>query len=202
MSQNNTVFGEVRSRWQQLDRFARGWVALLVGGLLALMGLQVLLYALIGWPSAILTLMAAGACIGWALQLIEVGDGAQQDAAPAPQATAEAGSVASAPSLPTQPMASQVGTQPALDKNGLAIAGFVMALVSVVAFWGMGINIVSWILGVTFSSIGLKRANEGAPNGGLARAGLWICLGSAILIFLAITILASLFGGLLFFFLF
>ena len=69
--------------------------------------------------------------------------------------------------------------------NGLAVAGFVLSLVALIPipFWG----IIPWILAVTFSSIGLSRANNhGLPHRGLAIAGLCISLGALLVVILAI----------------
>ena len=61
--------------------------------------------------------------------------------------------------------------------NGLAVAGFVCSLVSLVMFWVPGFNFIVWILGIVFSGIGLSRSNkQGAPHRGLAIAGLTIAL--------------------------
>lgn len=61
--------------------------------------------------------------------------------------------------------------------NGLAVAGFVCALVSLVMFWVPGFNFIVWVLGIVFSGIGLSRANkQDAPHRGLAIAGLVIAL--------------------------
>lgn len=63
------------------------------------------------------------------------------------------------------------------QSNGMAVAGFILALCSVVLFWTPVVNFVLWILGIVFSAQGMKRAKElGAPNGGLAKAGLIIAL--------------------------
>ena len=61
--------------------------------------------------------------------------------------------------------------------NGMAVAGFVLALCSVVLFWFPFVSFLLWVLGIVFSAIGLKRANDhGLPNRGLAIAGLVIAL--------------------------
>ena len=80
----------------------------------------------------------------------------------------------------------QRGVVPGPPGNGMAIAGFVLSLCAVALFWVPFPNIVAWILGVTFSAIGLKRANRGAPYRGLAIAGLVISPGAAVLIILFI----------------
>ena len=80
----------------------------------------------------------------------------------------------------------QPGATPDAPGNGMAIAGFVLSLCAVALFWVPFPNFIAWILGVTFSAIGLKRANRGAPHRGLAIAGLVISLGAAVLIVLFI----------------
>ncbi len=86
---------------------------------------------------------------------------------------------------PPQPAPTPGG--PAQQGNGLAIAGFVCALVSVVLFWAPGINFVLWALGIVFSAIGLSRANKRqAPHRGLAIAGLLIALVAGTLLVIVI----------------
>lgn len=70
--------------------------------------------------------------------------------------------------------------------NGMAVAGFVLSLVMWIPI--PFLNIVLWILAVTFSSIGLRRANrQGLPHRGLAIAGL--CISTAGVVFGIIVIL-------------
>ena len=70
--------------------------------------------------------------------------------------------------------------------NGLAIAGFVCSIVMWIPI--PFLNLVLWLLAVTFSSIGLSRARRlGLPHKGLAIAGLCLSLigsVSVILVFL------------------
>ena len=61
--------------------------------------------------------------------------------------------------------------------NGMAVAGFVLSLCSVVFFWAPVLNFIMWVLGIVFSGIGLSRSNKmGLPHRGLAIAGLVIAL--------------------------
>ena len=61
----------------------------------------------------------------------------------------------------------------------MAVAGFVLSLVSLIPI--PILNIVFWVLAVTFSSIGLSRSNtQGRPHRGLAVAGLSISLVSLV----------------------
>lgn len=61
--------------------------------------------------------------------------------------------------------------------NGLAVAGFVCALLSVVLFWLVVVNFILWVLGLVFSAVGLSRSKKlGLPHKGLAIAGLVIAL--------------------------
>ena len=69
------------------------------------------------------------------------------------------------------------------EGNGIAIAGFVLSIVSLIPI--PIFNIICWILAVVFSSIGLSRANkQGRPHRGLAIAGLSISLAALVLIVL------------------
>ena len=65
--------------------------------------------------------------------------------------------------------------------NGLAVAGFVLALCAVVIFWLPVVAQIVWVLGLIFSAIGLSRARKGYPRRGLAIAGLVVSLAGAVL---------------------
>ncbi|MYA41148.1 MAG: DUF4190 domain-containing protein [Gemmatimonadetes bacterium] len=86
------------------------------------------------------------------------------------------------------------GTGAVVPGNGLAVAGFVCALCSVVLFWVPGLNFILWVLGIVFSGIGLSRANnQGRSGRGLAIAGLVIALlPGTILVFLIFLLLIAL----------
>jgi hypothetical protein len=58
------------------------------------------------------------------------------------------------------------------DGNGLAVAGLVCGIISVVLFWVPFLGWVLAALGIIFGGIGLAKANKGAPNKGMAIAGL------------------------------
>ncbi len=86
-----------------------------------------------------------------------------------------------------------VGGAAGQQGNGMAVAGFVLALCSVVLFWFPAVNFLCWVLGIVFSAIGLKRANDhGLPNRGLAIAGLVVALvpGTLLILFALLAILA------------
>jgi hypothetical protein len=82
--------------------------------------------------------------------------------------------------------------------NGLAIAGFVLAICGALVVWipvfGWILGFVPWVLGVIFSAIGLSKArgHETRPRIGLAIAGLAISVGAVLLGILA---LAGLMAG-------
>ena len=57
----------------------------------------------------------------------------------------------------------------------MAIAGFVLSLVSIVLFWIPFVNFLLLVLAIVFSAVGLSKANkENRPHRGLAIAGLCI----------------------------
>ena len=92
---------------------------------------------------------------------------------------------------------SEQGGHPApnMDKNGLATAGFVLAVCAVAFFWVPFINFILWVLGLVFSGIGYSRAKApGSTGRGLAIAGLAITLGGLVLLILGIAGLVA-FGG-------
>ena len=90
---------------------------------------------------------------------------------------------------PATTAAADVGTQAAARAgsgpapgNGMAVAGFVLSLMSLVLSLAPVLNIIPWILAVTFSWLGVSRANDqGRPHRGLAIAGLSVSLVSLVL---------------------
>ena len=64
------------------------------------------------------------------------------------------------------------GSYGARESNGLAVASLVLGLISVVlmCFWYLAIP--CGILAIVFGVIGRTNARAGAPNGGMATAGL------------------------------
>lgn len=72
--------------------------------------------------------------------------------------------------------------------NGIATAGFVLALCALVLFLLPGVGLVVWTLGLIFSAIGLSKARklDGQPRHGLAVAGLVVSLAGIVLFILAI----------------
>lgn len=71
--------------------------------------------------------------------------------------------------------------------NGIGTAGFVLALVTVFFSWLPFVGVLTWILGVVFSAIGLGRKPRG-----LAVAGLIISLILPVLLILAVVALFAL----------
>ena len=75
---------------------------------------------------------------------------------------------------------SQVGQPGAYikqDNNGLAVAGFVLALCAWPFVWWPLVGVPTWILGIVFSGVGLSRSQKRVDRRGfgLAVAGLSIC---------------------------
>jgi hypothetical protein len=71
----------------------------------------------------------------------------------------------------------------------MAVAGFVCALIGIFLF-----NFILGPLGIIFGGIGLSRSRGGAPNRGLAIAGIVIGIIDVIL-FLVVVIAVSHHGG-------
>lgn len=71
--------------------------------------------------------------------------------------------------------------------NGMAVAGFVLALSAWLLAWTLFMGFICWVLGCVFSAIGLHRhMNEGRGRKGLAIAGMCLSFGGiaiAIVIF-------------------
>ena len=74
------------------------------------------------------------------------------------------------------PSSSQVATMPRAS-NGLAVAALVLGIASIVFCWWGIATFAMVVLAIVFGSIGIRRANEGAPQKNLAVAGL--CCGIA-----------------------
>ncbi len=71
-------------------------------------------------------------------------------------------------------------------KNGMAITGFVLSIISLILCWLVLIDLIFIIPAIVFSAIGLRKANqESRPHGGLAIAGLVIS-GIALIIMIVI----------------
>jgi hypothetical protein len=75
------------------------------------------------------------------------------------------------------------------QRNGMAVAGFVCALVGIFLF-----NFILGPLGIIFGGIGLSHARDGAPNRGLAIAGVVIGILDVIL-FLIVVVAVTHHGG-------
>lgn len=77
---------------------------------------------------------------------------------------------------------------PAPQKNGLGVAGFVLALLGVIFCWVPVLGWILWVLGLIFSIIGMFRRPKG-----LAIAGLVLsCIDLIVLIILAAFVGAAL----------
>ena len=68
--------------------------------------------------------------------------------------------------------------------NGLAVASLVLGIVGAALFWTLVGGFVLGLLATIFGAIGLSKARRGAPNKGMATAGLVLGI---------LTLLASLF---------
>lgn len=80
----------------------------------------------------------------------------------------------------------------AADGNGLAVAGFTLAVCAVALFFVPVLAQILWVLGLVFSGAGLSRARGGRRHGGLAKAGLIISLvGAGVLILVLARLVAS-----------
>lgn len=79
--------------------------------------------------------------------------------------------------------------------NGVATAGFVIALITLFIGWIPVLGWISWVLGLIFSAVGISRAKKAGGTGkGLAVAGLVISLAGLVLIILLAGAIAALIG--------
>ncbi len=77
--------------------------------------------------------------------------------------------------------------------NGMAVAGFSLAVAAVFLVWLPLVNVVLCVLALIFARLGLRNARQGAPYRGLALAGLIIAMAMTLLILglVVITVLLS-----------
>ncbi len=81
------------------------------------------------------------------------------------------------------------------NTNGMATAGFVLALVTLMFFWLPVVGWTTWLLGLVFSAVGLSQAgSRGGAGRGLAIAGLVISLVGVLLLLLLGAAILALFG--------
>jgi hypothetical protein len=84
----------------------------------------------------------------------------------------------------------------AASANGFAVASLVLGVVGVVLSVTFRIGLISDVLAVVFGALGLGKAREGAPNGGLAKAGLILGLvGLGLLLLILIVVHNTGVGG-------
>jgi hypothetical protein len=95
-------------------------------------------------------------------------DGTEQTAAPDGSPTTE--EVPHAPQ-PAIPMPATIIYQQGAS-NGLAVASLVLGILAVVFFWLFWLAWILGILAIVFGAVGRGKANQGAPNKGMATAGL------------------------------
>ena len=70
------------------------------------------------------------------------------------------------PGMPIAPMGQPTTT------NGIAIAGLVCGILSIILFFTIVPPFILGLLGVVFGLVGMSKAANGAPNKGVAIAGL------------------------------
>lgn len=86
-----------------------------------------------------------------------------------PRGTADAWAYpSSGPPPPWRPNAARQGQA----SNGLAVAGLVLGITSIIFCWWGILSITQAILAIVFSSIGIHNVSLGAPRKGMAVAGL------------------------------
>jgi Domain of unknown function (DUF4190) len=81
------------------------------------------------------------------------------------------------------------GQSVARQRNGMAVAGFVCAFIGIFLF-----NFILGPLGIIFGGVGLSRARDGAPNRGLAIAGVVLGIIDLVL-FLVLVVAVAHHGG-------
>ena len=113
-----------------------------------------------------------------------------QEPAASPDPTVPAVPIPAAVATPTPPMPAAAST------NGFAVASLVLGVVGVVLTLAFRLGLISDVLAVVFGALGMSKAREGAPNGGLAKAGLILGLvGLGLLLLLLIVVHTTGFGS-------
>lgn len=76
--------------------------------------------------------------------------------------------------------------EPSQGTNGMGVAGFVLALVSVFGTWLPFVGGLTWLLGLVFSCIGLTRRPRGLAVAGLIISLVWLLLWLVLVIFVGV----------------
>ncbi|MFC2089714.1 hypothetical protein ACFLT1_02975 [Bacteroidota bacterium] len=79
------------------------------------------------------------------------------------------------------------------QKNGLGVAGFILALVALFLGWIPIVGWILWVLGLVFSAIAVFKKPRGFAIAGLAISLIGVIL--LLVVFAGAGIAASLFGG-------
>jgi hypothetical protein len=75
--------------------------------------------------------------------------------------------------------------------NGFAVASLVLGIVGIVLSLTLRIGLICDVLAIVFGALGYRRAREGAPNGGLAKAGMILgIVGLSVLVLMFILVRA------------
>lgn len=91
-------------------------------------------------------------------------------------------------------MSEQITVPQAQEKNGMGIAGFVLAMVALFSSWVPFARWIVWLLGLIFSLIGLGKQPKGFAIAGLIISLIGLAL-IVLIIVLGVTVLGVL-GGL------
>lgn len=78
-------------------------------------------------------------------------------------------------------------------KNGIGVAGFVLALIAIFTSWIPIVGWIIWLLGLIFSAVGIAKAKKVKKGMGLSITGLVLSLiGVIVIVALAGTIASML----------
>lgn len=110
---------------------------------------------------------------------------ADQPATPDPAPPPPAAAGPPPPPAPAPQWATPMSAAPAAPRsNGMAVAALVLGIVGLMTFWTVWLGAILGILAIVFGIVGMNRAKQGAPNKGLAIAGLVLgilALGASLL---------------------
>lgn len=93
---------------------------------------------------------------------------------------------------PLMPDVERWGQRPVTHgSNGMGVAGFVLAMVSVFGTWLPYVGVFTWLLGLIFSCIGLTRRPRGLAVAGLVISLLWMAVWVVLVLLVGIAVFSE-----------
>ena len=67
------------------------------------------------------------------------------------------------------------------QKNGMGVAGFVLALLGLIFCWVPGLGLIFWLFGLVFSIIGMFKKTKSFAIAGLIISCLYLILATVVI---------------------